>query len=216
VATRLNAAADRRHSNRRRFDSRPISANVVDILVRAAQVEGSRLHTVRGLEDRLAVARLTQRAEVAQIADPAYPGELRAWTTRDPQRRDGVPAAAIPRVTGAAQDDIPIREFDRDGTGELPAETRSRLDQTMFVLGTPGDSVRDWLVAGQALARVLLELTSAGLVASIFSQVTEIPATREQLRHDLRLTTNAQLLLRVGFAVLTPPTPRRALTDVIS
>jgi hypothetical protein len=215
VARRLDGAADARHSNRRRFSPGLIPDGVLDPIAHAAEVEGAWLHQVRDLDDRVAVATLTQRAEALQEADPAYRAELRAWTSDAPGRTDGIPATAIPHVTGAAHDDVPIRDFDTRGAGQLPVETESSLDQTLLVLGTAGDTRRDWLIAGQALGRTLLELTSAGYVASIFSQVAEIPATREQLRHDLRLTGQPHLLLRAGLAETTPATPRRPLADVI-
>lgn len=215
-ARRLDAAAEARHSNRRQFGADPVPDDLVDTLTRAAEAEGAWLHPVRDLPDRVAVAMLSQRADALQNADQGYRAELRAWTTDDPDRRDGVPAAAVPHTTGAAHDDIPIRDFDTHGDGALPADTRSRLTQTLLVLGTGGDGRRDWLAAGQALGRVLLELTSAGFVASILSQVAEEPSTRQQLRQELRLTGQLHLLLRVGVAEPTAPTPRRPLTDVIT
>jgi hypothetical protein len=213
---RLDQAADTRHSNRRRFRPGLIPDGVLDPITHAAEVEGAWLHQVRELDDRVAVATLTQRAEALQEADPAYRAELRDWTSDAPGRTDGIPSSAIPHVTGAAHDDVPIRDFDTHGAGQLPVETQSSLDQSLLVLGTASDSRRDWLRAGQALGRTLLELTSAGYVASIFSQVAEIPATREQLRHDLRLTGQPHLILRAGVAEPTPATPRRPLGDVIT
>lgn len=129
-----------------------------------------------------------------------------AWTTDDPARLDGVPAASVPDASAPAHDDIPIRDFDTHGDGALPTETRSSIDQTLVVLGTDGDHLRDWLVAGQALGRVLLELTSSGYVASIVSRVVENPDTRQLLRQELRLSGNPQLVLRAGSAEPTPAT----------
>ncbi|MGX7678902.1 Acg family FMN-binding oxidoreductase [Jatrophihabitans sp. DSM 45814] len=216
AAQRLDAVAEDRHSNRRQFSRGLIPDHALDAAMHAAEIEGASLHPLRELEDRVAVAVLSQRAESIQDADPAYREELRAWITDDPDSPDGVPVSAVPQASDEAHDDIPIREFDTSGTGELPAETRSRLDQSMLILTTPGDDERAWLIAGQALGRVLLELTSVGLKTSILSQVTEVSSTRDQLRHDLRLRGNVQLMLRAGIAAATPATPRRPLTDVIT
>ncbi|MGI8879693.1 MAG: Acg family FMN-binding oxidoreductase [Jatrophihabitans sp.] len=215
-ARRLDAAAESRHSNRRQFTKELLSEGALTALIHAADVEGAWLHPVRDETDRVTLASLSQHADAMQHADPAYRAEMRSWTTADPERRDGVPAGAVPHVTGEAHDEIPIRDFDTAGAGELPADTHSRMTQTLVLLGTAGDAMRDWLVAGQALGRVLLELTSAGFVASVLSQVVEEPSTRAQLSHDLRLTGYPQLLLRVGVADPTPASPRRPLSDVIS
>jgi nitroreductase len=215
-AARLDAAADSRHSNRRKFTSDEVPDAVIDVLRDAAAVEGAWLQPVLSLDDRVAVATYSQHADAMQNADRAYRAELRDWTTADPERLDGVPISAIPQATGAAHDDVPIRDFDTSSSGQLPEETRSSLQQTMLVLGTAGDGQREWLVAGQALARVLLELTSVGFVATIFSQFAEVPGTRQGLRQDLRLGGEPHLLLRVGRAESTPPTPRRQLDQVIT
>jgi hypothetical protein len=215
-AQRLDAVAEQRHSNRRRFGPETVPAEQMERLESAAAAEGAWLHAVRDLDDRITVARLSQRADAQQNADPAYRAELRAWTSTDPERPDGVPAAVVPRVTGAAHDDVPIRDFDTRGSGELPTETRSSLNQTLVVLGADCDGPRDWLAVGQALDRVLLELTAAGFVASVLSQVSEIPSIRQQLRDGLRLSGYPCLLLRAGKADPTPATPRRPLADVIS
>lgn len=215
-AARLDAAADHRHSNRRQFASDEVPEAIIEMLRNAAAVEGAWLQPVLSLDDRIAVATYSQHADAMQNADRAYRSELRAWTTSDPERLDGVPTSAIPQATGGAHDDIPIRDFDTQSAGQLPEETRSSLNQTMLVLGTGTDTVRDWLLAGQALGRVLLELTDAGFVASIFSQFAEVPGTRQALRHDLRLGGEPHLLLRVGRAETTPPTARRQVDDVIS
>lgn len=215
-ARRLDDAADRRHSNRRRFSPDPLPDTVTAAVIHAAEIEGAWLHPVAELDARVSLAVLSQRADATQRADPAYRAELRVWTSHDPGRHDGVPASAVPHSSGAAHDDIPIRDFDTDCVGVLPAETRSSLNQTMFVLGTSGDDLRNWLIAGQALGRVLLELTSAGFAASLLSQVVEVPGTREQLRKHLRLAGQPHMLLRAGVAALTQPTVRRPLHDVIA
>ena len=43
----------------------------------------------------------------------------------------------------------------------------------------------DWLRAGEALERVLLEITRHGFVASPLTQVTEVPYARAGLRREL-------------------------------
>jgi hypothetical protein len=214
---RLDAAADHRHSNRRQFAEGSVPDDVIDVLRQGAALEGADLHQVVDLDDRVMLAALVQRADAWQNADSAYRAEVRAWTTDDPSRRDGVPVAAVPHTTtGQHHNDLPIRDFDTSGLGQLPEQTGSSLYQTLAIISTAGDEVRDWLVAGQALYRVLLELTSAGYVATLLSQVCEVASTRSDLRSDLRLLANPQILLRAGIAVPTPAVPRRSLGEVIS
>lgn len=127
-------------------------------------------------DDRETLARLSQKADELQITNPAYRAELRAWTTNYPTRSDGVRAAVVPHVDGTSGDDVPIRDFDTQGAGWLPAETRSSVRQCLLVLGTAIDSPESWVRAGEALERVWLEITRAGFVASLFTQMVELAA----------------------------------------
>ena len=204
-----------RQTNRRRFASGEVPPEVVSTLVAAADREGAILHPVVVEDDRTALARLVQRADSMEISDPAYRAELRAWTTTDPDRRDGVRALVVPHVDGTAGDDIPIRDFDSQGKGGLPAETRSGRDQCLLVLGTTTDRPEAWLQAGEALERVWLEATRAGYVASLFSQPVEVAAVRAQLRTDLRLTMQPHMVIRIGRAPVTPASRRRHVAEVL-
>lgn len=210
----LDASMRSRQTNRRRFADDAVVAELVSVLVKAAAAEGADLLPVTGQQDRLTLAQLSQRADVAQIADPAYRAELRAWTTRDPDRRDGVPARVVPHVTGDAHDDVPIRDFDSQGAGWLPTETRSSADQCLLVLGTYSDDPSSWLRAGQALERIWLEITRAGYVASVFTQVIEVAELRILLREQLHIGPQPHVVLRVGHAPATPGTSRRRLDEV--
>ncbi|HEX8303376.1 MAG TPA: hypothetical protein VF612_00740 [Jatrophihabitans sp.] len=204
-----------RQTNRRRYADEPMPAEVVRLLIDSARAEQATLFPVERMNHRIAVARLSQEADKLENADPAYRAELRAWTSDSPERRDGVSAIVVPHVTGKAYDDIPIRDFDTRGAGSLPAETRSGLDQCLFLLATPADDELSWLRAGEALERVWLEATRQGYVASLFTQPIEIPHVREWLRLELDLTIRPQLLLRVGKAPLTASSRRRALSDLL-
>jgi hypothetical protein len=212
----LDAAIERRRTNRRRFEDEPVPATVVQALVAAAAAESAQLVPVQAEEHRQAVARLSQLADRIENADPAYRAELRAWTTADPVRSDGVPAAAVPHVTGYSGDEVPIRDFDTHGAGWLPTETRSSAAQCLVLLGTQSDNAAAWLHAGEALERVLLEITRRGYVASPFTQVIEVARTHEMLRLELRLDVHPHVLLRIGRAPETPAVRRRRLVDVLS
>jgi nitroreductase len=211
----LDPVVELRQTNRRRFASDPVPAELVATVVGAAAAEGAMLHPVVEAQDRQRLARLSQRADLAQITNAAYRAELRAWTSNDPTRLDGVRAAAVPHVDGSAGDDVPIRDFDSQGAGWLPGETRSSASQCLLVLGTEADTPQAWAQAGEALERVWLEITRAGFVASLFTQVIEVTALRARLRDELRLGMHPHLVLRVGRARVTPASMRRHLSEVL-
>jgi nitroreductase len=214
----LHAAIEHRQTNRRRFSSDAVPAELVDLLEAAADAEGAGLFAITRAEHRIATAVLSQQADAEQNANPAYRAELRAWTSDDPARRDGVPASAVPHVDGgtSAGDDIPIRDFDSRGTGWLPTETRSSMHQCLLLLTTTEDSPRGWLRAGEALERIWLTATDRGYAMSLLTQVVEVPRTRQQLRAELGLTSHPLVLLRIGKAPRTPTSQRRPLTELLT
>jgi hypothetical protein len=213
---RLAPAVAVRRTNRRAFTGETVPDEVLRRLSACADDEGAVLVPVLTEQHRLLIARLTQVADRVQNADPAYRAELRLWTNRSAEQRDGVPAAAVPHGEGAKHEDVPVRDFDTSGAGELPADTRSSVRQTMVLLASPTDDARAWLAAGEALQHVLLELTREDWVASPLTQAIEVPLTRTQLRSALTWDAHPQMLLRIGHAGPTARTPRRRRGEVVS
>ena len=212
----LDAVIELRQTNRRQFAHDPVDPQVVDALVAAAAHEDALLVEIRHEERRLAIARLTQEADREQNADPAYRAELRAWTTDDPTRDDGVPARAVPLGGPGHHDDIPIRDLDPRGAGSLPTNTESSVRQCLLVLATADDGPEAWIRAGEALEHVWLEATRQGYTMSLFTQPIEIPWIRETLRRELQMSAQPHVIIRVGRAPRAPSTRRRRLAEVIT
>jgi len=212
----LDEFIERRQTNRRRFEDEAVDNETIYELVHAANAEDSELFVIKDEEHRMVTASLSQRADAMQNSDPAYRAELRAWTTDDPRRRDGVQAMAVPHVDAGAEDDVPVRDFDTHGMGWLPTKTQSSMHQYLLLLGTRSDDAQSWLRAGEALERLWLEATRRDLVASPLTQVVEIPRTRAMLRSQLNLPMYPHVLLRVGYAAPTSASRRRNLADVVS
>jgi nitroreductase len=206
----------RRRTNRRRYQPDQLPDDVLRRLATLADGDGAVLVPVLHEAHRRLIARLTQQADGQQNADPAYRAELRRWTTRPRETQDGVPPAVVPRVDGEHRDDLPVRDFDTQGAGQLPSDTRSGVDQTQLVLATRTDEPLAWLRTGEALQRLLLELTALGWAAEPMTQAIEVPVTRTQLRSALTWDAHPQMLLRVGRAAPTPRTPRRRRTDAVT
>ncbi len=212
----LDWVIELRQTNRRAFSDEHVPAELVDVLVAAADAEGAELVPVTRAEHRLAVARLSQQADRIENADPAYRAELRAWTTDDPRSSDGVPAMAVPHVDAGSGDEVPIRDFDTRGSGWLPTATHSTKDQCLLLLGAAANDRPAWLRAGEALERVLLEITRHGYAASPLTQVIEVARTHQLLREKLDLAMHPHVLLRVGRAPATERVRRRRLVDMLS
>src|SRR6478735_3651899 len=95
-----------RQTNRRRFASGEVPPEVVNTLVSAAESEGAILDPVDLEDDRMALARLVQRADSIEISDGAYGAEWGAGTPTAPDRGEGAGAVGVPHADGTAGDDI--------------------------------------------------------------------------------------------------------------
>ena len=83
------------------------------------------------------------------------------------------------------------------------------------MLATRSDDPLAWLQCGEAMQRVLLQLTAVGWSASPCTQLIEVPLTRTQLRSAFAWDAHPQLVLRIGHADPTPATPRRRSSEVL-
>jgi hypothetical protein len=104
---------------------------------------------------------------------------------------------------------------DRPGP-QIPASDGPEHRGVLAVLGTADDRPSDWLRAGEALQRVLLESASHGLGASPFDGVVEVPVARAQLRRELATVGHPQAILRLGAPGRTVRGRHRRLVDVLS
>jgi nitroreductase len=207
----LAAAIPRRHSNRRPFWPDPVPPEARLRLVEAARGEGAWLDLLIGMTALSGFAEIARSADRVLRRDVRYQAEMSAWTHAD-EAPDGVAVMAGAPVA-EPQDLLPQRAFsDRHRAPGRDFEP----EPLVAILGTDGDRPVDQLVAGQALQRVLLTVTDAGLASSMISQPIEVPAARDQLRRALGRAGTPQLALRIGYGVAAGPTRRRAVEDVLT
>jgi len=202
----LAMAVEQRHTNRRVFTGRPVADEVRDALVRAAVLEGGGLLVVDDPARLDAIATLLAEAQDRQRQDAEFCVELSYWTTSFPGRDDGVPVALGGPRPGA------------DGLAAAsPCRTDTVAPQRLPLVGvlvSPSDTSQDVVRAGQALQRVLLTGTSAGVSASFLSPLTEVGRARRALRAQVTRIGQPQAVLRFGYGQQTAPTPRRPVRAV--
>ncbi|MFI5842079.1 Acg family FMN-binding oxidoreductase [Catenuloplanes sp. NPDC051500] len=205
----LLRAVPRRRSTRGRFSGSPVPAAVRARMLEAVRSEGCWLDLIVGTPAVTAVAEIAHSADRVLRRDERYRAEIEAWTRPAPAI-DGVPSeAAGPKADSA--DVLPRRDFGGIDT-KYPAK---EVEPLVAVLGTPADSAAEQVTAGQALQKLLLTVTDAGLASSLVSQPIEVPAAREQLRLALGRHGPPQMVVRIGYAAPGAATPRRPAGSVI-
>jgi nitroreductase len=205
----LHAAIAARRTNRSPFSGRPVPPGVRAELAEAARVEGAILH----FPDRQEASRLLRLAADAErnlLADPGYRAELARWAggARD---IEGIPdEVAGPRDPASA---TPVRDF-------TPARPRPagyawfEENPQLAVLSTVRGDRADWLRAGQALERAWLTATSRGVAVDPVSQPLET-ADAWLVRDPRSGIEHPQMILRLGYGLPVPRSPRRPVSDVL-
>lgn len=210
VERALYAAIPRRHSNRAPFWPNPVPPEARSRLIEAARAEDAWLDLIVGAAAVQAVAEIARGANRVLERDAAYLAEVAQWSRRK-GASDGVPVEAggpLPEP----HDLLPQRAF---GVRTRAPGRDFEPEPLVGVLGSARNTARDQVNAGQALQRVLLTATDAGLAASLISQPIEVPAAREQLRLALGRSGTPQMVLRIGYGQPGPATPRRDPAEVI-
>ena len=206
----LFAAILRRFSNRQPFWPDPVPAEVRTRVIEAAKAESCWLDLLVGMTALAGFAEIAQSADRVLRRDEHYQSELFSWV-HSGAAPDGVPVSAG-GPSAEPQDLLPQRPF---GQRQRAPGRDFEPEPLVGILGTAGDSAADQIGAGQALQRVLLTATDAGLASSMMSQPIEVPAARDQLRRSLGRFGMPQMALRIGYGQPGRPAPRRDLASVL-
>ncbi|MEU0754205.1 Acg family FMN-binding oxidoreductase [Streptomyces albogriseolus] len=212
---RLHAAIRQRHTSRHPFAEKDLPEDVRTMLRDAAARESATL-LFPGAWHAETVLDLIRDAESRDVMDADAREDLIRWTRLGAEADtavDGVPEYAFgPRKRDGR---APVRDF----AGRRPVADRgtTTFEYTphLALLSTSGDGPADWLRAGQALERVLLEATLADLATSLTSHALETPELRLLVRDPGSGTGQVQMVLRIGYGPRGPATPRRPVSDVL-
>ena len=167
-------------------------------------------------EMRPRLAEAAEFTESLRLYDSSYHFELEWWTAPF-ELSEGIPYSSL--VSAAESERVGVnRHFPFTRNAERRAGVRRDCSK-ILMLSTDGDGPDDALACGEALSTVLLECTIAGLATCPVSHLTELSVSRELLAALTGHTDLPQVLIRVGVApaigAAPPPTPRRALADVL-
>ncbi|MFF0473993.1 Acg family FMN-binding oxidoreductase [Streptomyces sp. NPDC004284] len=213
----LHDALARRHTSRFPFTEERIPSEVIDGLRAAALLEGCRL-VVPGEWHTDTVMGLVHASELFEAADEAVRTEIAAWTrtgaTGEGPDTEGIPAYAF----GPRQYDVtsPVRDF--GAPRQVPGRGSARFEKRpqIVLLGTVEDTPEEWLKAGQAMQRVLLQATLDGLSTSLMSQPLEWPELRSDARDPGSAIGFVHMVIRLGYGPRVRATPRRPASEVLA
>ncbi|MGK5530583.1 Acg family FMN-binding oxidoreductase [Streptomyces sp. URMC 129] len=184
-----------RRSSRLPFDEERVPDQVRSVLREAAELEGAQLHFPSAWH-LATVLDLVQDSEGRDLAVPGRVEELAQWSGTE-----GGP---------------PGRDFaGRLAPGDHAPATDPGPPPQLALLGTAEDRTSDWVRAGQALERVLLEATRHGLSTGLSAVAMEWADLRWTDRDPLSEMGQVHAVVRIGHGPPVPPTPRRPVSQVL-
>ena len=213
-------AVPHRHTHRGAFDPGPLPAGLLERLRDDVAAEGATLVVIGdGPAYQQLTAILSSWSRWRDLY-PTSPAEIRTqaetlrWTREaGSPARDGVPAQAFPASAGREAGRLPQRDFDLGRGWGFPMSGGPPAPVTA-IMATPGDDQESWLGAGQALQRMLLRAASQWVFARLQTQPLQSASVRAQIRGSLTPAESPQLLLELGVARTSRPTPRRPTGDL--
>ena len=222
AASLLFDVIPRRQSTRAEFDGSRVSAADLRTLKQAAEIPGVEtvLLTSRPEIDR--VRDLVVAGNSAQMADPAFMQELKAWLRFSPRQAmetgDGLftaasgnpvlPAWLGPRIFGWAFN--AAAENDRYGR-----HLRSSPGVAVFVSERADPD--HWVRAGRACQRFALQATALGLKHAFVNQPVEVASLRPELASLVGAPgRRPDLVMRFGYGPTLPFSARRPVQAVLA
>lgn len=213
----LFAAIPQRRTNRAPFLPGMISPRLIAAMRAAAELEGAWLDQTTDDHLRPAIADFIAEGDRMQWIAPEFRHELAAWMRPNTGPvRDGLPGRLFGMSDFVAR--YASRLVRRIPMGRIQAkhDRDLALDAPLLVaLKTGSDGPRDWMAAGQALQLVLLVAAAHGISASFLNQPLQVADLRARMRSTLGLSGFTQVILRMGYAMRSDPTPRRDVSEVL-
>jgi nitroreductase len=212
----LYRAIPQRHTHHGGFAPVAASPQLIAELRAVVLSERADLYVIRDIDRLRLLAELIADAELTQRADFGIAAERTRWTW-PPARphHNGVPGYRGARrpdglMFAARQPDAhaPIPEIPAS-----PRETTLRALGTVALVATPHDRRLDWLLAGQAMQRLLLYAAAHRVSAAFHTQPLELPGARDHIQRRFTGGAHPQMLLRLGHTAHRQAVPRRPVTD---
>ena len=217
----LFAAIPRRQSTRAVYDGRPVSPADLQSLADAAAIPGIDMVLITDRPQLDRVRDLVIAGNSAQMDDPDFIRELKAWLRFNPSQAiragDGLYSAAsgnpsLPDWLGPHAFDMVFTA--RAENDKYAEQMRSSAGVAVFV--AEQDDREHWMRAGRACQRFALQATALGLKCAFVNQPVEVTALRPELAVLAGLQgRRPNIVLRFGHGPTLPYAPRRPAEAVI-
>lgn len=212
----------RRQYTRAEYDGRTIAPDDLASLKAAGIHEGVTCLLIIDRSCMDAIAGHVVEGNTAQMRDPAFMAELKAWIRFDDRmalaHRDGLTSRASgnPSLSAwLARLLLPLVVTEKSEAAKIARQIRSSAGIAVFAAAS--DDRAGWIAAGRAYQRFALEATARDIRHTFINQPVEVPALRSQFASELGLRDQSpDLVVRFGRGPAMPRSLRRPLSAVIT
>lgn len=210
-----------RQCTRGDFDGKPLSTEELALLERAGTSSSVRLLLLTAHSALELVLDHVLQGNTAQLADPAFVKELKAWIrfngadaarTRDGLFSGSSGSPAVPAWLG----DLAFEWFftTQGENDKIARQVRSSAGIAVFV-GEAADKAH-WVEVGRCYERFALQATALGIRNAFLNQPVEVAAVRSPFAAALGITDQRpDLVVRFGRGPTLPPSLRRPVDAVM-
>ncbi len=214
-------AISRRQSSRAEYDGRVASADDLQSLAVAAAIPGIDLILITDRPQMHRVRDLVLAGNSAQLADPAFMRELKAWLRFSPrqalEKGDGLFSAssgnpALPSWIGPLMFDL---VFKPDAEN---AKYAKQIDSSagIAVFVSEHEDKEHWVLAGRACQRFALQATALGMKVAFVNQPVEVASLRPELAALVGMPgRRPDIVMRFGYGPTLPFSARRPVEAVM-
>lgn len=211
-----------RQSTRGDFVGRPVDAGDLTALANSAATPGVDLVLLTNRTQMDRVRDLVIAGNSAQIADPAFMRELKAWLRFSPRRAmetgDGLFSATtgnptLPDWLGRSMLGF---VFKADAENDKYArQIASSAGIAVFV--AQKDDPEHWVLAGRACQRFALKATAMGMKHAFINQPVEVARLRPELAALVGMPgRRPDIVMRFGYGAALPFSARRPVDAVLA
>lgn len=211
----------RRQCTRAEYDGKPMPADMLQELTRAADQNGVRLMLITERVKIEGVLGYVTQGNGEQIRDRAFVNELKHWIRFNEADALAAGDGLFSRLTGnpTVPSWLGNRMFsmllsEKPENEKCVKQMRSSAGVAVFV-GEHADPA-NWFEVGRAYEHFALAATALGVRTAFLNQPVEVPAVRTQFAQWLELGTGRpDLVVRFGRGPQMPYSLRRPVAEVI-
>lgn len=221
VDSPLFQAIAQRQCTRGDYDGQPLSASELRLLEQAGSGQGVRVVLLTAAPDMEKVLEYVVAANTAQMNDPAFVAELKAWirfgTDEALRTGDGLYAGLsgnppMPRWLGSRV--MGMFFTPESGNERYAKQVRNSAGIALFV--SEANDKAHWIEAGRCYERFALQATALGIRNAFINQPVEVGAVRPQFASAFGLGNGRpDLVVRFGRGPATPLSLRRPVEAVL-